>query len=251
VATRANRRWIASLLPAAAWTIAMALLPWWMGLPLWLLLIPGAVMFRHRIEHYAQLSRRGLYGGLPGVLFAMQRALGGDLLAWGCALLGALVGYSLLALMESLLDRRTKRAPAAAPTPEWNELALAPIGPPAHIIELTRVAWVDARGKFSDPDGESVRYEPRGSEHGRYVFAQGRVIERASPHCCFGPGGRWFAARLPGGRGEILWDRHADHVHRLAGWALSGWEGEQPWLSRGDDGAPAPLHEVLGRGRLR
>lgn len=231
--------------------IAVALIPWWMGLPLWLLLAIGAVMFHHRIEHYANLSRRGLYWGLPGVLFAAQRALGGDLLAWGAALLGALVGYSLLALMESLLDRRIQRARAATPSPEWSELALAPIGPPARIIELTRVAWSDATSEFSDPDGESVRYEENGARRGRYVFAQGRVIERASPRCCFGPGGRWFAARLPGERGEILWDRRNDHLHRLAGWALSGWEGGQPWLARGTDGVPAPLHEVLGRGRSR
>ncbi|RAO78327.1 hypothetical protein CA260_03875 [Dyella jiangningensis] len=227
----------------------MALLPWWMGLPLWLLLVLGAVMFRHRIEHYAELSRRGLYWGLPGVLFAAQRAWGGGPLTWAAALLGALVAYSLLALMESLLDRRVRRAPAAAATPEWSELALAPIGPPAHIIELTRVAWSEAREAFTDPDGESVRYEARGPGRGRYVFAQGRVIERASPRCCFGPGGRWFAARLPGDRGEILWDRRSDHLYRLAGWVLSGWEGEQPWLARGEEGVPAPLHEVLGRGR--
>lgn len=240
-----------TLLPAAAWTIVVALLPWWMGLPLWLLLVLGAVMFHHRIEHYAELSRRGLYWGLPGVLFAAQRTLGGSLLAWGAALLGALVGYSLLALMESLLDRRIKHAPAAAATPEWSELALAPIGPRARIIELTRIAWSEAQSTFADPDGESVRFEERSAGRGRYVFAQGRVIERASSRCCFGPGGRWFATRLPGERGEILWDRRSDHIHRLAGWVLSGWEGEQPWLARSAEGVPAPLHEVLGRGRSR
>ncbi|MBV8158737.1 MAG: hypothetical protein JO278_13810, partial [Dyella sp.] len=86
------------LLPAVAWMGLIALLPWWMGLPLWLLLGLGAVMFHRRIDHYAELCRRGLRWALPGFLFAMQRALGGDLLAWGVALLGALVGYSLLAL---------------------------------------------------------------------------------------------------------------------------------------------------------
>jgi hypothetical protein len=250
VAAHVTRR-LLHLLPAAAWTIIMALLPWWMGLPLWLLLVPGAVRFHHRIEHYAELCRRGLRWGLPGLLFAAQRTLGGGLLAWGGALLGALVGYSLLALMESLLDRRVKRSQAARVAPEWSELAMAPIGPPVHIIELARIAWDRADGEFSDPDGDSVRFEGRGIGRGRYVFAQGRVIERASPHYCFGPRGRWFATRLPGERGDILWDRHDDHVHRLAGWMLSGWEGEQPWLQRGADGVPTPLHEVLGRGRRR
>lgn len=239
------------LLPTAAWMMAIAVLPWWMGLPLWLLLILGAVMFHDRIVHYATLCRRGLYWGLPGLLFATQRALGGHLIAWGVALLGVLVGYTLLALMESLLDRRVKRAPAATPTPEWRESAMAPVGPPAHIIELMRVAWENAPAEFSDPDGESVRYEARDAGRGRYVFAQGRVIERASPRCCFSPEGQWFATPLPGDRGEILWDRRTDHLHRLAGWSLSGWEGEQPWLARRTDGVPAPLHEVLGRGRAR
>ncbi|MDG2539454.1 hypothetical protein P5Y53_17385 [Dyella jiangningensis] len=250
MATRAGRRWV-TLLPAAAWLIAVALLPWWMGLPLWLLLAMAAMMFHRRTVHYATLCRRGLYWGLPGLLFATQRAMGGHLLAWGTALLGALVGYSLLALMESLLDRRVKYAANATPVPEWRELAMAPVGPPAHIIELSRVEWGNAPVEFSDPDGESVRYEARTTQRGRYVFAQGRVIERAGPRYCFGPGGRWFAARLPGERGDILWDRRTDHLHRLAGWTLSGWDGEQPWLARRTDGVPAPLHEVLGRGSSR
>ena len=128
---------------------------------------------------------------------------------------------------------------------------MAPIGPRARIIELTRIAWSEAQSTFADPDGESVRFEERSAGRGRYVFAQGRVIERASSRCCFGPGGRWFATRLPGERGEILWDRRSDHIHRLAGWVLSGWDGEQPWLARSAEGVPAPLHEVLGRGRSR
>lgn len=246
MAAHVTRRWV-HLLPAVAWMGVIALLPWWMGLPLWLLLALGAVMFHHRIEHYAELSRRGLRWGLPGLLFAAQRALGGDLLAWGVALLGALAGYSLIALMESLLDRRVTHSPGATVTPEWSELAMAPVGPPAHIIELARVAWKEANGGFIDPEGDSVRFERRGAGRGRYVFPQGRVIERASPRYCFGPNDRWFATRLPGERGDILWDRHNDQVHRLAGWMLSGWEGEQPWLARGADGVPTPLHEVLGR----
>ena len=247
MAARVTRRMV-HLLPAAAWMGVMALLPWWMGLPLWLLLGLGAVMFHQRIEHYAELSRRGLCWGLPGLLFAAQRALGGNLLAWGVALLGALVGCSLIALMESLLDRRVTRSQAATVTPEWSELAMAPIGPPAHIIELARVTWNEARTEFVDPDGDPVRFEARDDGRGRYVFAQGRVIERASPHYCYGPDGRWFSARLVGERGDILWDRQSDHVHRLAGWMLCGWEGGRPWLARGANGVPTPLHEVLGRG---
>jgi len=249
--TVAVARWVIRVLPAAGWTVLVALLPWWTGLPVLLLLVVGAVSFDQHIAHYAELSRRGLRWGLPGWLFAMQRALGSDLLAWGAALLGALVGFSLVVLMESLLDRRVKRAPQAAVSPEWNELALAPMGPPVHIIELSRVVWSEASAEFADPEGDPVRYEAKGYGPGRYVFPEGRVIDEASPRCCFGPGGRWFAASLPGGHGDILWDRRSHHVHRLTGWELSGWNGEQPWVSRGPDGVPASLHEALGQGRQR
>ena len=246
-------RWFARVLPAAAWTGLVALLPWWAGLSVLLLFVAGAIAFDRRIVHYAELCRRGLRWGLPGLLFAVQRALGGDLLAWGAALLGALVGFSLVALMESLLDHRVRLSTAAGASPEWSELALAPVGPAAHIIELSRVNWCEVAGEFADPAGDPVRFESNGhgNGRGRYVFAEGRVIDKASPRCCFGPGGRWFAASLPGGRGEVLWDRRSDHLHRLMGWQLSGWEGEQPWLARRSDGVPAPLHEVLGQGRRR
>lgn len=234
------------LLACLAWAIVVALLPWWMGLPLWLLLGLGAVTLHHRADQYAALCRRGLRWGLPGLLFAVQRALGGDVLAWGVALLGALSGYSLIALMESLLDRRVTRSPAASP--EWSELAMAPVGPPARIIELSRAQWHEAQASFPDPSGAPVRYEPPSARRGRYVFEE-RTIDKAGPCYCFAPGGRWFAAHLPGGRGSLLWDRQENRIHRLAGWALSGWEGDQPWLARREDGVPAPLHEVLGRGR--
>lgn len=237
------------MLPAMAWTGLLGLLPWWAGAPVLVALVLGAVYFDKRSALRAELCRRGLRWGLPGVLFAVQRALGGDLIAWGAALLGALVGFSLVVLLESLLDRRVRRAPAEAVTPEWRELALAPIGPAAHIMELAPVEWREVFGTFHDPQGQPVRYESLGEGSGRYVFAQGYAIEQASARCCFGPTGRWFAASLPEGQGDILWDRQGNRLHRLAGWVLYGWEGEQPWLTQGDDGAPAPLHEVLGAGR--
>ncbi|MHA6204527.1 hypothetical protein ACXU4B_08900 [Dyella soli] len=244
-------RWLRRVLPAAAWTGLVALLPWWADLSVLLLLALGAVLLAQRIVHYAARCRRGLRWGLPGLLFAVQRALGGDLVAWGAALLGALVGFSLVALMESLLDRPVRRVAHAPASPEWSELALAPTGPRAHIIELVRVAWGEVGGEFTDPDGDPVRYEAIGAGQGRYVFAAGQVIERVSARCCFGPDGRWFVASLPGGRGDVLWDRHGERMHRVSGWELCGWEGGQPWLARRGDGVPAPLHEVLGRGRRR
>jgi hypothetical protein len=239
-------RWIVRLLPAAAWTCLVGLLPWWVGLPLLLLLAAGAIAFARRIGQVAALCRRGLRWGLPGLLFAVQRGLGGDLVAWGAALLGALVGFSLVALMESLLDRRVRRASYASPSPDWQDMALAPIGPPAQIIELTRAIWCEAGDSLTDPCGDRVRYEASGNDRGRYVFAEGRVIDKASPRCCFGPGGRWFVASLPEGRGDALWDRQSDRLHRLPGWELCGWEGDQPWLAQSPDGVPTSLHEALG-----
>jgi hypothetical protein len=226
----------------------LALLPWWLGLPLVLLSALGAVLFDRRVVRYAELCRRALRWGLPGLLFAVQRALGGDLLAWGAALLGALVGFSLVVLMESLLDHRVQRTSKAKTSPEWSELAMAPVGPPAHIIELTRASWLEAAGECVDAAG-AARFESLDGGSGRYVFVQGQVIEKVSPRYCISPRGRWFVANLPDGRGEVLWDRQTGRTHRLAGWQLSGWVDELPWLARGSDGAPAPLHEVLGQGR--
>jgi prepilin signal peptidase PulO-like enzyme (type II secretory pathway) len=239
-------RWLVRTLPAAVWTVVVALLPWWMGLSLVVLSVFGAVAFDRRIVHYAELCRRALRWGLPGLLFAMQRALGGDLIAWGAALLGALVGFSLVVLMESLLDHRVQRTSQAKVSPEWSELAMASVGPPAHIIELAWARWQEAVGVFTDAAGPA-RFESTGEGRGRYLFAQGKVIDKASPRYCFSPGGRWFAANLPGGRGEILWDTRSGHTHRLMGWQLSGWDGEQPWLARGSNGVPTALHEVLGQ----
>lgn len=236
------------MLAGLAWAGLVALLPWWAGLPLLLVVALGVALLDRRLPTHARICRRALRWGLPGWLFALQRTLGGDLLAWGAVLLGALVGFTLVVLLESLLDHRVKRSAEAAAAPEWSELALAPIGPAAHIIELSRVAWRDAAGEFSDPDGGAVRYQVEGPHRGHYVFGEGRVIDRAGARCCFGPGGRWFAAMLPGERGNLLWDRRGGGVHRLGGWQLSGWEGEQPWLARGADGVPVPLHEVLGLG---
>ncbi|WP_199099751.1 DUF3488 domain-containing protein [Dyella sp. ASV21] len=237
------------MLPAVAWIGLLGLLPWWVGAMVLCVLVAGAVYFDRRYADRAEWCRRGLRWGLPGVLFALQRALGGDVLAWGAALLGALVGFSLVALLESLLDRRVRRATAGVATAEWRELAMARVGPPACIIELLPVDWCEVTGPFVDPHGEPARFEPASEGRGRYVFGEGRVIDQASPRCCFGPGGRWFVASLPEGRGDILWDRRGDHLHRLVGWELYGWEGEQPWLSQGVDGVPAPIHEVLGSGR--
>ena len=224
----------------AGWTVLLALLPWWLGLALLLALTVGAVFYTRRSHSYGELCRSGLKWGLPGVLFAVQRALGGDLIAWGVALLGALLGYSLLALLESLLLHRVRRT--AAPSPEWRELAMAPIGPPARIIELAPVLWRDAA------DVHEVQYEATANGEGNYRFADGHALRHLGPRCSLSPQGRWFAASPSGGSGDVLFERRRGKQHRLRGWVLCGWDQDDgPWLARHADGVPVPLHEALGQ----
>jgi hypothetical protein len=93
------RRWPAwrAVLPRVAWLALLALLPWWLGLPLLLALAAVVTLLQYRLAgEHAALIRRALRWGLPGVLFALQRALGGDAFAWGAALMGDLAGYTLL-----------------------------------------------------------------------------------------------------------------------------------------------------------
>lgn len=240
-----GQRLVRSLL-LAGWTVLLALCPWWLGLVLLFLLAAGTLYCAHRSVHLRDIGRSALKWGLPGVLFAAQRALGGDLLAWGVALLGALVGFSLVALLESFLPRRLRRA--SPPSPEWRDIAMAPVGPPAHIIELAPVDWRNAEAALSDPRGHVVAYEAATPEEGRYRLADGSTQERLSARCAFSPQGRWFAASLPGGTGDVLFDRDRGRMHRLRGWQLCGWdEGDGPWLARPMDGVPVPLHQALGQ----
>lgn len=240
----ARRRWLAwrGALARAVWLVLLALLPWWLGLPLLLALAAVVTLLQHRLaDAHAALIRRALRWGLPGVLFALQQALGGDAFAWGAALLGALAGYTLLAGLEAWLDRELRRAPAAAPSAEWPELAMAPIGPAAEIIELQPPAWQTATNDLTDPLGGHVVYRERA-----YRFEIGERIDGVDAQAAFSPGGRWFAARLHNDRGVLLWDRQRERQHRLRGWQLGGWYREQPWLFRRGDDMPLALPEVLG-----
>ncbi len=231
------------VLPMLAWLVLLALLPWWLGLPLLLALVAALLLLQHRLagEHVA-LIRRGLRWGLPGALFAVQRALGGDAFAWGAAWLGALAGYTLLAGLEAWLDRDLRRDITSAAAAEWPELAMAPIGPPAEIIELQPPLWQQADDALIDPRANRVDYRD-----GCYLFVDGSAIDGAGPHATFSPAGRWFVARSDNGRGLVLWDREHGHRHRLRGWQLCGWHREQPWLIRREGDMPQALPAVLGQ----
>jgi hypothetical protein len=231
------------VLPLLAWMVLLALLPWWLGLPLLFALAAVLLLLQHRLAAgHAASIRRGLRWGLPGVLFALQRTLGGDAFAWGAALLGALAGYTLLAGLEAWLDREQRRDPSAVSSAEWPELAMAPIGPAAEIIELQLPAWQYADSGLIDPLAHRVEYRDGG-----FLFDDGSGIDGVGPHVAFSPAGRWFAASMPNGRGIVLWDRERHRRHRLRGWQLCGWYREQPWLSRREGDMPLALPAVLGQ----
>lgn len=238
-----------TLWPALAWLLSLALLPWWLGLPLLLALLACALLWpRWRAPGHVGLIRRGLRWGLPGLMFALQRALGGDAFALGAALLGLLSGYTLLAGLEAWLDRDRQREPVSTstPLPEWPELALAPVDPPAQIVELQPPAWQLAGADLPDPRGGTVS-----CGDGICEFANGGRIDLPGPagavaQVDFSPRGDWFAACTADRHGLLLWDRRRDRRFELRGWQLCGWHHEQPWLSRGDESAPLNLAAVLG-----
>jgi hypothetical protein len=241
MARRRQPAWRAVLLQVA-WLVMLAALPWWLGLPLLLALAASVALLQHRLaDAHAALIRRGLRWGLPGVLFALQRALGGDVFAWGTTLLGALAGYTLLAGLEAWLDRELRRAPPGPASAEWPELAMAPIGPPAEIIELQPAQWQTVSGDLVDPLGGRVVYH-----EGGYLFAGGSRIDDVAAQATFSPGGRWFGARMRNERGVLLWDRQRERQHGLRGWRLVGWYREQPWLVRREGDMPQALPAVLG-----
>jgi len=235
-----------------AWAVVLALSPWWIGFPLLLAMVAALLLLEHRLApEHCRLLRHGLSWGLPGALFALQRAIGGNVFAWVIALLGVLTGYTLLAGLEAWLDRDLRRAraveaigasePAVDKSMEWPRLALAPIGPPAEIIELQLPVWHADVDGMEDPNGGRVIYRD-----GAFRFDDGTQIEHISSHAGFSPSGRWFAARMENDRGIVLRDREQGRVHRLRGWRLGGWYREQPWLVKRDGDMPLALRAVLG-----
>jgi hypothetical protein len=240
----------------ALWLVALALLPWWLGLPLLLGIAAALLVGAERLQPFASMLRLALRWGLPGVVLALKRWLGGDALAWTIAAVAALVGFTLLAGLESWLDRARRReaALADADTPravEWPELALAPLRV-GGIVELAPVRWHApdevANDGLDDGHGGRVRYrrEPR---FAGYVFDDGSRVEAPPGRLCFSPGGRWFALETQ--PGVLLWDRELRQLHRLRRRRLCGWYEDAPWLQGSDAGMPMPLRDALGRERAR
>ncbi|MBD8899894.1 hypothetical protein [Rhodanobacter sp. DHG33] len=235
-----GRRWLIWLL-AFAWLLLLACLPWWLDLPL-LLACALALLWRMGpLQGRARWLRRGLRWGLPGLLLAILRAFGADPLAWLVTLLAALAGFSLLMLLENWLDRGRVREPSPSATGEWSELAMAPIGPAAAIIELQLPHWRLLEEGLIDPLGGELRWHD-----GALQLADGNRIDGVEPRCDFAADGRWLVLSLAAPRGLLLLDRRQDRRHRLRGWQLAGWYEGQPWLSRDMEHAPLAIAHVLG-----
>lgn len=243
----------ASWLYGLAWFAWLAIVPWWLGLPLLLAMVAALLIPTQRLKSQAPVLRRALRWGLPGTLLSLQRGLGGDAFAWGVALLGALAGFTLLAGLEAWLDRGQRRDTAVTLpiAPEWPAAASGSQGPPAAIIELARPRWSEANGELSDPCGGVVRWQATGSLRGRWQLGDGRELDDALPRCSFSHDGRWFATQPAHDRGLLLLDRERDRLYRLRGWKLCGWHAGQPWLMRGGRAEPMPLREALGQLRRR
>jgi hypothetical protein len=228
------------VLLAIAWMLLLALLPWWIDLPLLLALAAARLAHAEHALAWALGSRHALRWGLPGLLLSMLRMLGGGPRAWVLVLLAALAGFSLLMLLEGWLVRGHRRGPAP-PSPEWSELAMAPVGPAPAIIELQPPDWHDVDDRLADPRGGELRRDGHA-----LVLADGTRLDGVAPRCCFDPDAHWLAVPLAPRRGLLLLDRRRGRLHRLRGWQLCGWHAGLPWLQRGGDRAPLALPHVLG-----
>jgi hypothetical protein len=230
--------------PFALWLIALALLPWWLGLPLLLGIAAVLLAGVERLQVIHGTLRLALRWGLPGVMLALARWVDEPALAWTIAAVGALAGFTLLAGLESWLDRgRRKHRSTASPTDtgtEWPQLALAPMRAGSGIIELTLPHW-----QLDDASGEDdVRYVHEPGFAG-YAFADGKRIAMPPARRAVAPGGRWLAWELR--QGVLLWDRERRRSYRLRRRHLCGWYDGQPWLQGGEADMPVPLREALGR----
>ena len=230
MARRGRPAWV-RWLGTAAWLASLMWLPWWLGLPLLLALAAARVLMPHRLApEHASLLRRALHWGLPGVLFASQRALGGDLPAWLIALLGALAGYTLLVGLDAWLQRRAPRAEARSTAPAWPQVMMETVVAVETIIELLPVDWQEGPA-FSDPRLGAWTYR----DHA-LVSADGERFDEVEGRVALSPSGRWLVAPRRDARGVVLWDReHArrHHLRRLASqWLVSRAAMAGAWPGR-------------------
>jgi hypothetical protein len=237
--------WPAWLL-AIVWGLLFACMPWWMDLPLLLGLAATKAASLPRWQRYSGVMRLALRWGLAGLLIASYRALQGHALPLTLTLLAALIGFSLLVLLESWQDHKPLRNPAIAATaPEWNELALAPVGPSAVVIELQMPAWFELDRSSKGVPGDVTWVDGSSCRVGERVR-----IDHVEPRISVAPEQGWLAWPIAAGRGVVLYDRANERQYRLRGWQLYGWHAGEAWLSRTEDQPPLALSHVLGQDQL-
>jgi len=233
-----RHRWPAWAL-AIAWMVLLACLPWWAGLPLLLGLAAIQAARLPRLQRYSVVLRQALRWGVAGLLVAGYLAFDRHALGLTLTMLMALVGFSLLVLLESWQDRRPQRnAALAAESPEWREMALAPIGPAKTLIELQAPTWL--------PLADSATGVAMIDTHSCRIGA-GVCIDNIEPQIAVAPGQRWIALPMTARSGVVLYDRAHDKPYRLRGWQLYGWHADEAWLYRSEEQPPLALSHVLGQ----
>jgi hypothetical protein len=230
---------------AIAWALLIACIPWWTGLPLLLGLMAMQMTPWSRLHQHGRIIRVALRWGLAGLLIASYRTLKHHPSALIMTLLAALIGFSLLVLLESWQDHKTLRSPAvAAATPEWKELAMAPVGPAAVIIEVQAPLWFERDAPAEGMSGDITWIDEHGCQVGNHR------IDHVESQVSVAPGQGWLALPMSGGRGVVLYDRLHERHYRLRGWQLYGWHASEAWLTRGEDQPPLALSHVLGQDQL-
>ncbi|GLQ50244.1 hypothetical protein ACFFJT_12065 [Dyella flava] len=236
------RGWPAWLL-AIVWTVLLAYLPWWFDLPLLLGLAATQLLHLPRLHRWSEIVRLALRWGLAGLLIATYRSLDTHPSTLTLTLLAALVGFSLLMLLESWQDHKPLRnAAMAAASPEWRDLAMNSVGPSAKLIELQPPVWLPL-----DDSAEIASMDVSWMHERRCRIGESIVIDHVEPTISVAPGQVWFALPMAHGRGVVLYDRVHDRSYRLRGWQLYGWHASEAWLSRGEDQPPLALSHVLGQ----
>lgn len=238
--------------PFALWLIALALVPWWLGLPLLLGIAAALLVQVERLHAWQGRLRLSLRWGLPGVSFALGHGFAEAALGWTVAAVAALAGFTLLAGLEAWLDRHRRAEREAAGTPsagdEWPERVLAPAPVGSGIIELAPPSWhACSAGLPASPAGQpgGQLHYVREAGFAGFRFDDGSDVEAPPGRCAIDPGGGWLAVEIP--PGVLLWDRRGGRVHRLRRRNLCGWYAGRPWLQSGPGEMPVPLDEALRR----
>ncbi|GLQ90462.1 hypothetical protein GCM10007898_40380 [Dyella flagellata] len=218
-------------------------MPWWTGLPLLLGLAAIQAIQLPRLQRYNGMLRPALRWGLAGLLAAGFRAFDNHGLGLTLTALAALAGFTLLVLLESWQDHKPQRsAAAAAASPEWSELAQAPIGPSGTLIELQAPDWITLDSAATKVLGDVAMLDARSC-----IVGAAARIDNIELKVSVAPGRRWLAWPMAAWRGVVLYDRADGKLYRLRSWQLYGWHAGEAWLSRSEEQPPLALSHVLGQ----